>query len=67
MNNRGLIMNSKVNSHKVITLLPDGTISYWHSDELEEALSKISTMDEKSKQKKLFVDGEKITKGRFCG
>ena len=60
-------MNSKVNSRKIITLLPDGTISYWHADELEEALSKISTMDEKSKQKDLFIGGEKITKGRLCG
>jgi len=61
-------MNSKANSsRKVITLLPDGTIIYWHSDDLEEALGKISTVDKNSEQKDLFIDGKKITKGRFCG
>ena len=60
-------MNSKANSRKVITLLPDGTIIYWHSDDLEKTLSEISTMDKNSERKDLFIDGEKITKGRFCG
>ena len=63
-------MNSKVNSRKVrsvISILPDGTITYWHTDELEKALRKISTIDKNYEREDLFINGKKVTKGRLCG
>ena len=70
MNPKESITNSKANSRKVrstISILPDGTITYWHTEELEEALRKISTMDKNYEQEDLFIDGKKVTRGRLCG